>query len=187
VKRPCLDELRIIAISRLRATGLITAEMTEFVVRLGDVEQSVGLALRKFPNGGNWSRFICPSCGWKVRMLRLLDGALLCTRCCILRGATPRTWSMSPRRRAERSIPRLKAVLETETSLRQKPVLRGKMERRSHYEAALREAEFRVAQSGIVRAKAKADRVEDPCDEADFKPPGRLWPILKSKLPEPRR
>jgi hypothetical protein len=176
-----LDDLRIIAIPRLRALGLVTAEMTEFVVRIGDVEQNVGLTVRKFPNGGSWSQFICPACGWKVRMLRLLDGAVLCTRCCIRRGASPRVWSMSVKQRAERRIPRLRAMLESPTSLRLKPsTLWGRMERRSRMEAALREAEFRVAQSGIVRARARADRVEDPCDEADFQPPRRPWPGLKN-------
>ena len=76
---------------------------------------------------GSFVRLVVGRCG----CLRLLDGALLCTRCCIRRGASPRTWSMSVRQRAERRIPRLKAMLETETSLRLKPVLRGKMERRS--------------------------------------------------------
>jgi hypothetical protein len=181
VGRVVLDDLRIIAISRLRALGLVTAEMIEFVVRIGDVEQNVGLALRKFPNGGSWSLFRCPSCGWSVRMLRLLDGAVLCTRCCIRRGASPRTWSMSVKQRAERRIPKLRAMLESPTSLRLKPVLWGKLERRARHEAALREAEFRVAQGGITRARAKAERVEDPCDEADFKPPRRPWPRLKNR------
>ena len=175
-----LDGLGRISISRLRALGLVTAEMTEFLVRIGEVEQVVGVALRRFPNGGNWSRFVCPCCGWKVRMLRLFDGALLCTRCCMCRGASPRVWTMSVKQRAERQIPKLRAMLETTTSLRLKPVLRGTMERRSHYEAALRKAEFRLAQSGITGSRAKAERVEDPCDEADFKPPRRPWPRLKS-------
>ena len=169
--RVVLDDLRIIGISRLRALGVVTAEMTEFVVRIGDVEQNVGVTLRRFPNGGSWSRFVCPACGWKVRVLRLLDGAVLCTRCCIDRGASPRAWSMSVKQRAERQIVKLRAMLESETSLRLKPVLWGKLERRSRLEAALREAEFRVAQGGIRKAKARAERVEDPCDEVDFKPP----------------
>ena len=115
-------------------------------------------------------------------MLRLFDGALLCTRCCIRRGASPRIWSMSVKQRAERRIPRLRAMLESPTSLRLKPsTLWGKMERRSRMEAALREAEFHVAQGGITRARAKAECVEDPCDEADFKPPRRPWPRLKNR------
>ena len=47
----------ISSISRLRAEGVITAEMTGFVVRFGDIEQTVGVALLRFPNGGSWSFF----------------------------------------------------------------------------------------------------------------------------------
>jgi hypothetical protein len=134
--------LPVISISRLRALGLVTAEMTEFVVRIGDVEQVVGVVERRFPNGGSWSRFVCPACGWKVRILRLLDGAVLCTRCCIRRGVSPRTWSMSVKQRAERQIVKLRAMLQSEASLRLKPVLWGKVERRKRHEAALARAEF---------------------------------------------
>ena len=141
------DDLRVIAISRLRALGIVTAEMTEFLVRIGDVEQNVGLALRKFPNGGSWSQFVCPSCGWKVRLLRLLDGAVLCTRCCVRRGVSPRIGSMSRRQRAEHRIQKLRTMLETPVSLRLKPVLWGKLERRKRHEAALERCEYIVSRS----------------------------------------
>jgi hypothetical protein len=180
VGRVVQDDLPVISISRLRALGLVTPEMTEFLVRIGEVEQTVGVTLRRFPNGGSWSRFVCPCCGWSVRMLRLLDGAVLCTRCCIRRGVSPRAWSMSVKQRAERRIPRLRAMLESETSLRLKPVLWGKMERRSRLEAALRGAELRVAQYRVPR---KAMVVDNPCDEPDYSPPKpRPRTISKSKL-----
>jgi hypothetical protein len=50
---------------------------------------------------------------------------------------------MSPRR-AEASIQRLRAKLETSVSLRLKPVLWGKTERRSRLEAALKRTEYVV-------------------------------------------
>jgi hypothetical protein len=140
------DDLPSISISRLRASGVIARETTEFVVKLGDVEQMVGVMERRFPNGGGWSRFVCPSCGWKVRMLRLLDGAVVCTRCCARRGAGFRVWLMSPRQRAERLSLKLRSMLETETSLRLKPVLWGKLERRKRLEAALKRCEYIVSQ-----------------------------------------
>jgi hypothetical protein len=37
------DDLSKVSVSRLRASGLVTPEMTEFVVRFGDVAQSVGV------------------------------------------------------------------------------------------------------------------------------------------------
>jgi hypothetical protein len=58
-----------IGVSRLRASGTITVEMTRTRIGLADVE--AGLSLQKFPNGGSWSLFRCPSCGRKARTLRL--------------------------------------------------------------------------------------------------------------------
>jgi hypothetical protein len=145
VPRVFQDDLPSVSISRLRAIGVITAEMTEFVVCLGGVEQTVGVTLRRFPGGGNWSRFVAPCCGWKVRILRLLDGALVCTRCCARRGAMWRSWPMSRKQRAERRALKLQAMLASKTSLRLKPVLWGTMERRKRHEAALARAEFIIS------------------------------------------
>jgi hypothetical protein len=182
VRRAFQDDLPSVSISRLRATGVITAETTTFLVQLGDVEQTVGVTERRFPNGGGWSQFVCPSCGWKVRMLRLLEGAVLCTRCCVRRGVRRHCESMSPRQRAEHRIPKLRAMLESPVPLRLKPILWGTMERRKRLEARLREAEFRAAQVRSPRKKGAA--IVDPCEEPDFKPPKRPWPRLKSKLSE---
>jgi hypothetical protein len=131
---------------------LITAETREFVVRLGEVEQAVAVTLRKFPNQGSWSLFVCPTCGRCAQVLRLLDDVLVCRRCCIRRGVRHRCELMGPRQRAEVRIPRLRAMLESPTSLRLKPVLWGKMERRKRLEAALRRCEFIVAQHQIVES-----------------------------------
>jgi hypothetical protein len=182
VPRRFQDDLPAVRIPRLRALGLVTPEMIGFVVRFGDMAQTVDLQHLKFPSGGGWSFFVAPCCGRKARILRLLDGAVICCKCCVRRGMRWRCEPMGVKRRAELSVSRLSAMLESEEPLRLKPsTLWGKMERRSRFEAALRKAEFRVAQSGIVRARARADRVEDPCDEADFKPPKRPWPRLKNR------
>ena len=146
------DDLPAIYISRLRATGVITPETTDFVVRLGDVEQTVGVRARRFPCGGGWSSFVCPSCGVQVRVLRLLNGTVVCCRCCIRRGIRPRAHTMSVRRRAEHRIPKLRAMLESKESLRLKPVLWGTMERRKRHEAALARAEFIVGRRWLSEA-----------------------------------
>ena len=70
------DDLPAASISRLRATGSVTPEMTGTVVRLGDVEVSVSLAHIRFPNGGGWSYFLCPACGRMAQRLRLLAVSL---------------------------------------------------------------------------------------------------------------
>jgi hypothetical protein len=146
------DDLPNISISRLRATGVITAETTEFVVRLADVKQTVGVKERRFPNGGSWSLFCCPSCGRNARVLRLLNGAVVCCCCCMRRGIRPRAHTLSVRQRAEHRIPKLRAMLESKESLRLKPVLWGTMERRKRHEAALRRCKFIVGRRWLSEA-----------------------------------
>jgi len=77
------DDLPAIGISRLRATGAVTPEMTAIAVNMGDgVERTLKLSHTKFPNGGGWSFFVCPQCGHRSRTLRLTeDGRLVCRRC----------------------------------------------------------------------------------------------------------
>ena len=136
------DDLPSISISRLRATGAITAEMSKTKITIGGVEVEVGLQLVKFPNGGSWSFALCPHCGLRARVLKLFDGCVLCWRCCCRRGAQYRVKRCWVRGRAELRIPRLKAMLEASTPLRLKPVLWGTMERRKRHEAALVRCEF---------------------------------------------
>jgi hypothetical protein len=158
VERVFQDDLPSISISRFRATGVITPETTQVVVKFGDVEQTVGVKARKFPNGGGWSSFVCPGCGVQVRVLRLLDGSAICCRCCRRRGVRPRSSPMSVRQRAEHRIPKLRAMLVSEQSLRLKPVLWGTMERRSRLEAALARAEF-IAAKAKFKQRVKDDAV----------------------------
>lgn len=137
-ERRFVDDLPFINISRLRAEGTISPSTTEFVVRLGDVEQTVGVKHRKFPCGGGWSSFVSPCCGVQVRMLRLLNGRLLCCRCCNRHGVRYRCEPTGARQRAAMRIPKLLAMLNSDTPLRLKPsTMRGTMERREQHEAAL--------------------------------------------------
>ena len=55
--RVCRDDLPVVMVSRLRATGVITPDMSRVTIQLGDVEISAGLAHTHFPNGGGWSYF----------------------------------------------------------------------------------------------------------------------------------
>jgi hypothetical protein len=148
------DDLPSISISRLRATGAVTAEMARTMVGLGGTEVEVDLSLLKFPNGGSWSFFLCPQCGLKARTLRLLDGSAVCRRCCIRRGIRCRCEPISVRQRAELRIPKLRQMLESEEHLRFKPHLRySKLERRSRLEMALRRAELLVGHTDFVKPK----------------------------------
>lgn len=159
---------------RLRASGAIISGTTEFVVKLGDVEQTVGVKERRFPSGGSWSWFECPGCSKWVRTLRLLGGCVVCWRCCVERGVGYRAWPMSVRQRAERRIPQLRGMLESKTPLRLKPsTLWGTMERRSRLEAALKRAEFVVKYGNRKRSAPKrgfarlASGTPDPADFED--------------------
>jgi hypothetical protein len=157
------DDLPSVSISRLRALDIITAETTTFRVQLGHVEKNVSVHLRKFPSGGSWSWFGCPTCGKWVRTLRLHLDDIVCPSCCKRRGIRPRTWPMSVRQRAEHRIPKLRAMLETPVSLRLKPMLWGKMERRSRYEAALARCEYIVSQGRRYRdVAARTQEMEIP-------------------------
>lgn len=134
--------------------------MTSVMVEVGGELVAVGLYLQKFPNGGSWSFFLCPCCGRKARTLRLLGGSLVCRRCCIARGVRCRSEPTSVKKRAEMRIPKLKAMLKSETSLRLKPVLWGTMERRKRLEAALQRAEY------VVKRSEFKQRVKEECDVA---------------------
>jgi hypothetical protein len=72
------------SVSRLRAEGKITADMTSVWIGFGAIElkREVRLAHRRFPNNGSWSFFLCPRCERRVRRLRLNDGRPMCSRCC---------------------------------------------------------------------------------------------------------
>jgi hypothetical protein len=146
------DDLPAVSISRLRALDIITADTTEFLVQLGPVEQIVSVHLRRFPSGGSWSWFGCPTCGKWARTLRLHFDDIVCPGCCRRRGIQPRSWTLSPRQRAEHRIPKLRAMLESKESLRLKPVLWGTMERRKRHEAALARAEFIVGRRWLSEA-----------------------------------
>ena len=151
-------DLETVKVSRLRAAGVITAASTETVIKLGDVEQTVGLYLRSFSNGGSWSLFIAPCCGRKAQTLRLMSGKLYCGRCLTEQGIGSRFWPMSARQRAAVRVPELIARLSSTQSERVKPMLWGTMEKRCRHEAALRRAQIvlrKHALKGFDKAIAK--------------------------------
>ena len=147
------DDLPAVSISRLRATGVITAETTMFCVQLGHVEQNVSIHLRRFPSGGSWSWFECPTCGKWARTLRLHFDDIVCPGCCRRRGVRCRCETMSVSQTARRaSDPEVARHAREQGILRLKPVLWGTMERRKRHEAALRRAEFIVGRRWLSEA-----------------------------------
>jgi hypothetical protein len=152
VDRIFQDDLPTIRASKLRANGTIGPEMEMVLVKVGESPAvSVGLYLRQFPNGGSWSLFIAPCCGRRSKVLRLLEDQLLCRLCLKARGVRWRCDPVSANKRAAMRIPKLKAMLESTTSLRFKPVLWGRMERRKRLEATLARCEDIVARAKFKR------------------------------------
>jgi hypothetical protein len=75
-------------VSRLRATGVIKPGDTTVIIAFGDFKPTVHVVHRHFPHGGSWSFFLCPSCGRRVRTLRLHEGRIVCRMCDGLRAAS---------------------------------------------------------------------------------------------------
>jgi hypothetical protein len=178
VPRVFQDDLPAVRMPRLRAFGVVTPEMSEFVVRLGDVVQSVGVQHLRFPNGGGWSFFVAPCCGRKARVLRLLDGVVICCKCCVRLGVRWRCEPASVKQRAALSVSRLSAMLESEEPLRLKPsTLWSKLERRSRHETALARNEFILSQGRRYRDVLKQTQAMEIEPE----------PIKKPKIKSPRK
>jgi hypothetical protein len=78
---------------------------------------------------------------------------------------------MGLRQRAEHRIPKLRAMLESDVSLRLKPHLWGTMERRSRLEAALRRAEYIVSRSSRRFRDVQAEEIPpEPIARPKVKP-----------------
>ena len=94
-------------ISRLRASGVVTAETRSVVVTFGEGESALAREVRVthqiFPNRGSWSFFVCPACGRPARVLKLHERPM-CRRCCLREGIGYRVSSGSP---VERDVARL--------------------------------------------------------------------------------
>jgi hypothetical protein len=133
------DELPGVSVSRMRASGEIRPEDKTATVAFGDVAFTVSLGLHRWPNGGNWSRFLCPGCGRWARILRLFEGQIMCWRCCRARGLRARVELIRTEKRAAYHAPRLIARL-TGPPARLNPRPGRMLDRRANIEARLRRA-----------------------------------------------
>ena len=106
------DDLPSVSISRLRAENSIAADTRVAILRFGDVEITVAVTLRRFPNGGSWSFFLCPSCGRRARTLSLLAARPLCRWCCRDLGVRYRVEDLPKAERAWGRVSNLRARLE---------------------------------------------------------------------------
>jgi hypothetical protein len=128
--------------------GDITAEMKTTTVKFDDVEFVVALSLRRFPNGGGWSFFLCP-CGRRARILRLIEGGLACSQCLKARGLRPRVELVRTEKRAAYHAPRILARLNSTVPARINPRPGRILDRRVNLEAKLRRSLIVARQHAI--------------------------------------
>ena len=157
--RQAIDDFPFLRASRMRAAGQLTAGMrTATVFFPGDDRAfTVALALRSFPNGGDWSYFIC-SCGRCCRTLRLYNGSLACKRCLEARGLRYRVEDLSRPDRAAHVASRLKVRLTSASPARINPRPGRILDRRPNLELAFK-------RSRIVERRAKIARFEKDLGE----------------------
>jgi hypothetical protein len=150
--KTAIDDLPAVSVSRLRALGDITAETKTTTVKFDSVEFVVALSLRKFPNGGSWSFFLC-RCGRRARILRLFEGGLACSRCLKARGLRSRVELVRTEKRAAYHAPRILARLNSNTPARLFPRPGRMLDRRANLEFALRRLRIVARKHGVDRAK----------------------------------
>ena len=151
--KTAIDDLPAVSVSRMRALGESTAETKVTSVRFGEIIFNVALSLRRFPNGGSWSFFLCP-CGRRARILRLFECGLACRECLGARGLRPRVQLIRTEKRAAYHAPRMLARLNSDTPARLFPRPGRVLDRRANLEFALR-------RSRIVARKHLVDRAKD--------------------------
>jgi hypothetical protein len=135
-----IDDLPVILVSRLRATGEIGPDTKTATIRFDDggVEFVVGIAQRKFPNGGSWSKFVCP-CGRRAQKLRLFEGRPACGHCVRAAGMRYRGEMCSHfGKRVALTAPKRIERLNSDTPARLHPRPGRTLDRRANMEARLR-------------------------------------------------
>ena len=135
--KTAIDDLPGVSVSRMRALGEITAATEVASVGFGEVSFNVAISLRRFPNGGSWSFFVCP-CGRRARTLRLFEGGLACRQCLGARGLRPRVQLIRSEKRAAYHAQRILARLNAATPARLRPRPGRMLDRRANLEAKLR-------------------------------------------------
>ena len=113
VHRLFQDDLVSVSISRLRASGVVTrnTKWADIVFGEGDdgLWREVKVVHRSFPNGGEWSFFLCPVCERPARVLKLHEKPM-CRRCCLSQGVGYRVSSGSPVERDVARVARLQKL-----------------------------------------------------------------------------
>jgi hypothetical protein len=161
------DELPFVGVSRLRASGAIRVEDKFTTVkfwllirtpppdRVEEVEFTVGLALRRFPNGGSWSLFVCP-CGRRCRVIRLYEDKLACGGCLKARGLRLRVHMVPYAERYYCTGPKRRALINSREPARLHPRWPSQtMEGRAKMQRALERSRMIADLADIKRFQKK--------------------------------
>ena len=139
-------------ISRVRASGRVTAASTEVSLTVDGKEFVVPVTHRRFPNGGSWTFYRC-KCDRSARKLRLLNGSLICRFCCDEAGARHKVYTLDNKdRRLTRDTEKMAARLASTENERLRPVNGVNIDRRRSLEASLREALIRKRETALRKA-----------------------------------
>jgi hypothetical protein len=150
------DSSSAISISRLRALGAVREGMDRVTVTIDGLAREVRLSHMRFPNGGGWSFFLCPSCGRRARVLRLFE-RIGCRRCTGSEGK-PLRYRVQFGDRSQR-IERLRQRLYGGPA-RAKPRPGRTLDRRKWLEHALRRA--LIAERSWVKGATRAMEAKGP-------------------------
>ena len=84
--RVALDELLAVKVWDLRTAGLIGRGTQSVVIEAGGSLLTVTVEETPMKNGGVHWHFLCPGCGRRAKVLRLLGERVICFRCCAAAG-----------------------------------------------------------------------------------------------------
>jgi hypothetical protein len=158
-RRLTQDDCPSISVARMRALGEVTEAMAWVRVTIAGMSREVGLWHMRFPNGGGWSLFLCPSCGRRARVLRLYE-KMACWRCTRFGNPEQRVFYRVEQGDKAQRIERLRQRLGGGPA-RVKPRPGRTIDRRWRTEQALRRALI-AERSGVMEAKdALAKRPDD--------------------------
>lgn len=155
--RTRIEDLPLVRVSTLVASGYIRRDTKTAVIRFGDdgVEYGVGVRIRPFPNGGFWAMLVCPRCGGGAQRLRLLDNKPACGRCVRASGLRYRVESTAAKDRHLLTAPGRTARLNGDKPARVNPRPGRRLDRRAPIEAALKRSLLVVRRRGIAEFEKK--------------------------------
>jgi hypothetical protein len=155
--RTRIEDLPIIRVATLVASGYIGRDAVTALIRFGDdgVEYGVGVRIRPFANGGFWAMLVCPRCGGGAQRLRLLNDRSACGKCVRASGLRYRVESTAAKDRHLLTAPGRIARLNGDKPARVNPRPGRRLDRRAPIEAALKRSLLVARRRGIAEFEKK--------------------------------